>query len=189
VNGILRRLALLLVLVLVLVLAVPGTVFASEWQADPADKQQRAVQRTIEAFLAQRPELTEYFEQAWGYAVFPRVLKGASMFGGAWGKGLVIEDDRLVGRCSQLLISLGAQLGAQSYSQVILFRDAAAMETFKRGRLEFEGRASVVALTAGAAIDPAYLPDVAIFSLIEGGLMFEAAAGGVKYSYRPLRRD
>lgn len=167
-------------LLLVLILSLPAPAMA--WQADPENKLEVAVEDTIEAFLLQRPELEAYFEESWGYAVFPRVVKGGAMFGAAWGKGLVIEQDRLAGRCSQFLGSLGAQLGAQSYQQLILFRTEAALATFKQGRIEFEGRASAVVLTAGASVDPANLPDVAIFSLTRGGLMFEAAAAGVKYS-------
>jgi len=174
-------------LLLAFILALPAP--APAWQANPENKLEAAVQETIDAFLAQRPELAAYFEKSWGYAVFPRVLKGGAMFGAAWGKGLVIEQDRLAGRCSQFLGSLGAQLGAQSYQQVILFRTEAALATFKQGRIEFEGRASAVVLTAGASVDPANLPDVAIFSLTRGGLMFEAAAAGVKYSYKPAAGD
>ncbi len=174
-------------LLLAFVLSLPTA--APAWQPDTEDKLAVAVQETIEAFLAEYPELTTYFEESWGYAVFPRIWKGASMFGVAWGKGLVIEQDRLAGRCSQFLGSLGAQLGAQSYQQVILFRTEAALATFKQGRIEFEGRASAVVLTAGASVDPANLPDVAIFSLTRGGLMFEAAAAGVKYSYKPAAGD
>jgi lipid-binding SYLF domain-containing protein len=169
-----------------LLFALPALVAAQEWQANPDDKMQLAVQETIGIFLEQRPELTDYFEQAWGYAVFPNVLKGGAMFGAAWGKGLVIEQDQLAGRCSQILASLGAQLGGQSYRQVILFRDEAALATFKTGHIEFEGRASAVAFKSGAAVDPANLPDVAIFTVTRGGLMLEAAAAGVKFSYKPL---
>jgi len=176
-----------LLLLLALLLSLPAS--APAWQPDPEDKLETAVQETIDAFLAERPELTTYFEESWGYAVFPRVWKGASMFGAAWGKGLVIEQDRLAGRCSQFLGSLGAQLGAQSYRQLILFRTEAALATFKQGRIEFEGRASAVVFTAGTAVDPANLPDVAIFSLTRGGLMFEAAAAGVKYSFKPAAGD
>jgi len=172
-------------MLLAFILSLPAA--APAWQADPEDKLEVAVQGTIDAFREQRPELAEYIEEAWGYAVFPRVLKAGAMFGAAWGKGLVIEQDRLVGRCSQFLGSLGAQLGAQSYQQLILFRTEAALATFKEGRIEFEGRASAVVFTAGASADPANLPDVAIFSLTQGGLMFEAAAAGVKYSYKPLQ--
>jgi len=174
-------------LLLAIILSLPGS--ATAWQANPDNKLEVAVQETIDAFLAERPELTTYFKESWGYAVFPRVLKGGAMFGAAWGKGLVIEQDRPAGRCSQFLGSLGAQLGAQSYRQLILFRTEAALAIFKQGRIEFEGRASAVVVTAGASVDPANLPDVAIFSQTQGGLMFEAAAAGVKYSYKPLQGD
>ena len=175
----------LLSLAFILLLPAP----APAWQANPEHKLEVAVQDTIDVFLAQRPELTTFFEASWGYAVFPRVWKGGAMFGAAWGKGLVIEQDRLAGRCSQFLGSLGAQLGVQSYQQVILFRSEAALANFKQGRFEFEGRASAVVLTAGVSVDPANLPDVAIFSLTHGGLMFEAAAAGVKYRCKPLNGD
>lgn len=172
--------------ILLLLIATAGPARAEPWQADPSDKLQVAVQDTVTVFLEERPELTDYFEQATGYAVFPNVVKVGAMFGGAWGRGLVIEDGRLTGRCSQLLGSLGAQMGAQSYRQVILFRTVEALDAFKAGRVEFEGRASAVAFAAGTAVDPAYLPDVAIFTMTRGGLMLEAAAGGVKYGYKPL---
>lgn len=162
---------------------------ADAWQPDPGDKLQVAVRDTVEVFLQEQPGLATYFEQASGYAVFPKVVKVGAMWGGAWGRGLVFENGLLVGRCSQLLGSLGAQLGAQSYRQLILFRTPEALEAFKRGRVEFEGRASAVAFRQGAAVDPAYLPDVAIFTVTNGGLMLEAAAGGVKYGYRPIATD
>jgi lipid-binding SYLF domain-containing protein len=173
----------------ILLTALIESTMAETWRADPADDLQVSVQETVAAFLQDRPELDEYLQQASGYAVFPRVFKIGAMWGGAWGRGLVIEDDRLVGRCSQLLGSLGAQLGAQSYRQIILFRTQEALEAFKAGRVEFEGRASAVAARRGAATDPAHLPDVAIFSSTNGGLMLEVAAGGVKYGYKPVTAD
>ena len=172
-----------------LLLLSPIAAAAAEWQADPDDERQVEVQDTIAKFLELHPDLADYFDQAWGYAVFPRVMKIVAVFVAAYGKGLVIEQDVLVGRCKQYLGSLGAQLGGQSYSQVILFRNAEVMEVFKRGRVEFNGRASVVAFKAGTAIDPANLPDIAIFSITRGGLMVEAAAAGVKYSYKPINTD
>lgn len=178
-----------LLTLLTLLTSLIESTMADTWRADSSDEIQVSVQETVEAFLQERPELDEYLEQARGYAVFPKVLKIGAMWGGAWGRGLVIEDDRLVGRCSQLLGSLGAQLGAQSYRQIILFRTEEALEAFKTGRVEFEGRASAVAVKKGAATDPAYLPDVAIFSSTNGGLMLEVAAAGVKYGYKPITAD
>lgn len=174
---------------MVLLVAITGAVSADDWQADASDKLQVSVQESIEVFLDEQPALEDYFSQARGYAVFPKVVKIGAMWGGAWGRGLVFEDGRLIGRCSQLLASLGAQIGAQSYRQLILFRTDEAMDAFKDGRVEFEGRASAVAIKQGAASDPAYLPDVAIFTITNGGLMLEAAAAGVKYSYKPISSE
>jgi hypothetical protein len=53
------------------------------------------------------------------------------------------------------------------------------------GRLEFQGRASVQAGRAGAAADPGFIGDVAIFSASGRGLMVELAAGGVRYRFTP----
>lgn len=172
-------------MILACLLAMPLTARA-EWRADPEDALQLKVEQALADFREQQPEIGDFLSQAVGYAVFPNVVKIGAMWGGAYGKGLLIEKDQAVGRCSQWLGSLGAQLGAQSYRQLILFRTPEALETFKRGRIEFNGRASAVAVTAGGSVDPAYLPDVAIFSLARGGLMAELSAGGVKYTYRPF---
>ena len=48
-------------------------------------------------------------------------------------------------------ISYGLQLGGQSYSQIIFFRDERAFNDFTSGNFEFGAQASAVALTAGAS--------------------------------------
>jgi lipid-binding SYLF domain-containing protein len=173
-----------MILACLLVMPLPSR---AGWSADPDDALQLKVEQALDVFREQQPEIDDFLSQAVGYAVFPNVVKIGAMWGGAYGKGLLIEQDQAVGRCSQWLGSLGAQLGAQSYRQLILFRTPEALETFKRGRIEFNGRASAVAVTAGGAVDPAHLPDVAIFSLARGGLMAELSAAGVKYNYRPFK--
>ena len=157
----------------------------ADWQPDEMDKQQLAVRDTIDAFIENEPRFQDYFDQAAGYAVFPRVWRVAVMWGGAFGKGLVIQGDELVGSCSQVLGGVGAQLGLQTYQQVVLFQNQSALQEFQEGRLEFQGRASVAVATVGKSADPAHLPEVAIFSLTEAGLMFEASANVVKFGYQP----
>ena len=94
-----------------------------------------------------------------------------------------MELDRPIGTVRQWRLSLGIQAGFQRQAQVILFRDPAALEEFRQGRLEFGGQASAAAGTAGVAADAAHVPAVAIFSLTNAGLMLEAAAAGVKYRF------
>ena len=158
----------------------------ADWVPDSDDPEQVKAKAALERLLVARPQAQEFFDQAYGYAVFPSVKRFGAMFGFAWGGGFVIQDDQHLGTCSQFVFDLGPQLGVQVYSQVIFFQDAQALKTFQEGRFEFQGRASGVFFAWGGAKDPSYLPDVAIFSLTKGGLMFEAAAGPAKYGYKPI---
>ena len=169
-----------------LFLLIWPTAGHAEWQPDATDKQQVAVRQTIDDFIENEPRVQEYFEQAAGYAVFPRVWRAAFMWGGAYGKGLVFGGGELVGSCSQVLGSVGAQLGLQSYQQVVLFNSQAGLAEFQEGRLEFQGRASAAVATVGKSAEPGHLPEVAIFSLTRGGLMLEASANIVKFGYKPI---
>jgi lipid-binding SYLF domain-containing protein len=116
--------------------------------------------------------------------VFPRVGKAGIGVGGARGKGLVIEGDKTAGRVTLTQLSIGLQLGAQSYSEFIFFRDQTALDDFKRGNFELGAQVSAVAVTAGASRDANYSKGVAVFTIAEGGLMYEASVGGQKFRFK-----
>ena len=156
-------------------LALSGSATA-DWVADPTDKRQLAAQKAVATILKKKPELQEWFDQAYGYAVFPRVWRAGAMWSGAWGRGVTIEGDKFIGYCAQYSGGLGPQLGFQTYKQVILFKNEAALRIFKSSHLEFQGRASLAWIVVGDTANPSYIPDVAIFSLTEAGLMVEASA-------------
>jgi lipid-binding SYLF domain-containing protein len=144
---------------------------------------------TIRAFHEKDADLARVFERAYGYAVFPKVGKGGLGIGGARGKGWVYEQGRLVGRSTLTQVTIGLQLGGQSYSEVVLFQDKAALEDFRKGGLKLDAQASAVAATARAAKDVSYRRGVAILTLVRGGLMYEASVGGQKFSYDPATLD
>ena len=75
------------------------------------------------------------------------------------------------------------------YSEVVIFKDAAALDNFKRRKLKLDAQASAVALTARASADLAYRNGVAIVTMAKGGLMYEVSVGGQKFSYRAIGRD
>lgn len=156
-------------------------VGAAAPQRDPAD-----AQAVIARFKAKDPGLARVFAQSRGYAVFPTVGKGGIGIGGARGKGYVYERGRLIGRSTLTQVSIGLQLGGQAYSEVVFLKDAAAMESFRSGKLKLDAQASAVALTARAAADLAWRDGVAIVTMAKGGLMYEASVGGQKFSFRPL---
>jgi len=159
---------------------------ATDWEPDPGDERQVSAANEIARMLAKQPKLQQYFDEAYGYAIFPTVGRIAAGFGFVYGRGLVIEQGQLVGRTSQIQGALGFDFGAQLHSQIIFFQDEEIMNEFKTFGWEFEGRGSAVLIAIGASVDPGYKSQVAIFSRTKGGLMIELAAHLAKYTYHPL---
>lgn len=147
-----------------------------------------------------------FFENAYGYAVFPTVGKGGIGIGGAFGKGQVYKKGKITGDVSLVKATIGFQLGGQAFSEIIFFQDERAYNEFTSGEFEFDATASAVAITAGAqakagtegttagaSAGPAtgkqakstYYSGMAIFIHTKGGLMYEAAIGGQKFNFTP----
>jgi len=142
-------------------------------------------QTTINKFLQKDPTLKTFFDQAYGYAVFPGVGKGGIGIGGAYGKGEVYRQGAYLGRAKLTQLTIGFQLGGQKYAEVIFFKNKSALDNFTGGNFEFSAQASAVAVTAGASADADYENDVAVFTMTIGGLMYEATIGGQKFSFKP----
>ncbi|MCG6935744.1 MAG: lipid-binding SYLF domain-containing protein, partial [Proteobacteria bacterium] len=132
---------------------------------------------TIGEFKKKDKKLDNFFTQAYGYAVFPSVGKGAIGIGGAHGNGVVYEKGKPIGDTSLTQITIGFQLGGQAYSEIIFFKDKKTLDDFKNGNFELGAQASAVAVTAGASADANYEKGVAVFTMAKGGLMYEASVG------------
>jgi lipid-binding SYLF domain-containing protein len=162
--------------------------------ADPAVQASREaemsgkVQNAIGDFRANDPSIHKFFDDAYGYAVFPKIGKGGAGLGGAYGKGQVIEQGTTVGNVSMSQATIGFQLGGQTYSEIIFFQTAQKLNDFKAGNFELSAQASAVAAHDGAASTTDYTEGVAVFVLPIKGLMGEASVGGQKFEYSPLAR-
>lgn len=160
---------------------------------------------TIEVFK-KSPAVQTFFKNAYGYAVFPSVGKGGIGIGGAYGKGQLYRGGKATGTAKLFKATIGFQLGGQVFSEIIFFQDKRAYDDFTSGEFEFDATASAVAITAGvqakagtegatagASAGPAtgtqaktnYRKGMAIFVHTKGGLMYEAAIGGQKFSFKP----
>ena len=168
-------------LVLLTLLMVAGCV-----STPSDDRMLRESRAVLDQFVAQDPSLRDWVSNAHGYAVFPEIAKGGFWVGGGFGRGVVFERGEPIGRATTSQATIGAQIGAQTYSQVIFFRDQAALRTFQRGNFEFSAQATAVAATAGAAATTSYERGVAVFNMTRGGLMAEASIGGQRFTYEPL---
>ena len=152
----------------------------------------------------------QFFDTAYGYALFPTIGKGAIGIGGGGGKGRVYAGGRHVGNTSMVQLTIGFQLGGQAYSMIIFFEDERAFREFTSGNFEFGAQATAVAITAGASAGAStagggtasasggrhdattaggYSKGLAVFTVAKGGLMYEASLGGAKFNYTPLASE
>ena len=145
-----------------------------------------------------------YFANSYAYAVFPTVGKGGLGVGAAHGSGRAYVQGKHVGDVKMNQVSVGLQAGGQAFSQIVFFEDKRAFDEFASGSFEFDATVQAVAITAsatatagtqGAAAGAAggkkdaatagkYHKGMAVFTVAKGGLMYQAAVGGQKFSYK-----
>jgi lipid-binding SYLF domain-containing protein len=138
----------------------------------------------MQQMRAQDPSLAELVRRGYGYAVFPKVTKGGLIVGGAHGQGVVYEQGRHIGYSDLSQASVGLQVGAQTFSELLVFEDKAALDRFKAGSLNFGADASAVVLESGVATNATFVDGVAVVVSPIGGAMLEASIGGQKFSYQ-----
>ncbi len=146
-----------------------------------------------------------FFSKSYGYAVFPTIGKGGFGVGGARGSGRVYAHGKVIGDTTMTQLSVGFQVGGTAYSQIIFFEDKRALDEFTSGNFEFSAGVSAIAITSAASASAStggsgasasggkkdattagdYYKGMAVFTIAKGGLMYEAAVAGQKFSYKP----
>ncbi len=149
-------------------------------------------------------ESATFFQNSYGYAVFPNIGEGGLVVGGAFGRGRVYVKGQLVGDTTMKQLSVGFQAGGKDFSQIIFFQDKRALDQFESGSFEFSAGASAIAITAGANAsvgtsgvtsgastgkrdantDGIYNDGMAVFTIAKGGLMYAATLAGQKFTYK-----
>jgi len=147
-----------------------------------------------------------FFDDAYGYAIFPRVAKVGFVVGGARGKGRAYVAGEPVGEATLTQLSVGFQAGAQAHAQIIFFQDDRAFREFSDGSFEFGAHMNATVITASAqagagtqgaaagasggrkdaVVTGDYYKGMAVFIITTGGLMIEASVDGQRFTYSPL---
>ena len=161
----------------------------AEWEPTPGNKAHAKVAKAVAAFKEEQPKSQMYFDEAYGYAIYPGVTRLASGFGGAVGKGLVFEGDKLVGFSRYWQFTSGIQAGIKNFSMIVFFKDKEALEYFQLSKAQFMGQAGIDFFTVGAASTPAYNEGVAILTMTRFGIMGEFSVSGAKFTYRSLEEQ
>jgi len=185
-------------------LLITSAVFAACFGTAQAKPEAVKTEDAI-ALFRHAGESSWFFRHSYGYVVFPTVGEGALVVGGAGGKGAVFIHGRQIGEATLAQVSIGFQAGGQAYSEIIFFEDKRAADEFESGQFEFGADVGVVAITAGADVSAAtngqqagvsggekdarsvghYYKGMAVFTVAKGGLMYQAAVAGQKFSFKP----
>ncbi len=146
----------------------------------------------------------QFFKDCYAYAVFPSIGQGALVVGGAHGKGHVYVQNKYVGNTTMTQVSVGFQAGGRAYSMIIFLQDKRAFDEFTGGNYEFGADVNATAITAGASgqvgttgassgasggqkdattSGSGYYKGMAVFTIVKGGAMVQAAVAGQKFTY------
>ena len=150
-----------------------------------APERVQGVDDTIAAFKAKGASVAALFEKSPGYVVMPTIGEGGFIIGGGHGQGEAFEGGKYVGRVTINELSLGAQIGGQSYSQVIFFETPVDFKRLKDGAFQFGGEVTAVAADEGAAKNAAWKDGVLTFIIPKKGLMASASVAGQKLEFTP----
>ncbi len=134
----------------------PGSAFAQT--SNPSRQEVRLITATevLEELRATPDQNVPdwLMQRAYGVAVIPEVLKGAFIFGGRYGNGVLTVRDAQ-GRFSNPVFitlvggSFGWQIGATSTDVVLVFVTPRSVQNFARGKLTLGADASVAAGPVG----------------------------------------
>jgi lipid-binding SYLF domain-containing protein len=158
-------------------------------KAQDAEEKQKILSESKEAqaaFIKKDPSMSKLFTSSYGYVIFPKITKAGLVVGGSGGDGAVYEQGKSIGTAKAAQVTVGAQIGAQAYREVIFFENKDVLDRFKDNKVEFSAQISAVAAKSGVSANAKYTDGIVIFTDDLGGLMAEASVGGQKFTYKPL---
>jgi len=156
----------------------------ADWTPDPDDPRQVSAAAEVAKIRAGIPRSERFFDEAYGYVILPSVTRIGFGFGGAYGRGVVVEGDQAIGTASFWQFTSGIQAGGKFFSMIVFFRDRQALDYFKTNHLEFKGQAGLSLATWGVAGTPAYNDGVAIVTRNRFGLMGEFTISGAQFRFQ-----
>jgi lipid-binding SYLF domain-containing protein len=170
--------------VAMLVLSVAACAGAPKTPSERISLEERA-RVTLSEMQRRDPSLRGILMDAQAYVVFPEIGKGGAIVGGAYGRGVMYERGQPTGSVSLAQASIGAQLGGQTFAELIVIRDFNTVRKIKAGKFDVGADASIVALTAGAAGSTSLDADTTVFVMPRGGLMVDLSVAGQRLDFQP----
>ena len=148
---------------------------------------------TLDAASLDSAIVSQWREQSIAQVVFPRIAKAGFIFGGNYGEGYLIRNNRVVGLVDVAGANIGFQAGIQNYSQVTyIFSEGAYAELINNGNLSLSGTLSYgnqgqIENTSIATENLGTSLRTLVFN--ESGTIFGASLEGLYYTYRDMERS
>jgi lipid-binding SYLF domain-containing protein len=150
--------------------------------SDRAALQDKA-QSTLQSMMSKDSSLRPTLDTAAGYAVLPEIGKGGLIVGGAHGRGVLYQNHHPVGYVELSQASVGAQAGAQSFAELVVFQHQADIERVRQNAYTIGGNVSAAVLSAGAGASTQFQNGVAVFVEPHGGVMAEVSISGQRLKF------
>lgn len=165
--------------------AVLLLTFTSAFAQRNADQRRAEIdsnaQATLDELFKQHPAARELYDQAAGYAAFTATKAGFIVSGGS-GTGVAV--DKSTGRRTYMRMGMGGiglGIGAQRYSVIILFENAAYLAKFATGGWDSSATAEAAAGQEGIAVRSSFINGVAFYQITDKGLMAHADVTGTRF--------
>jgi lipid-binding SYLF domain-containing protein len=163
-------------------LLVVGCAHAPKTEAARQDLTQQA-QVTLQDMQSRDPNLQALLNSSAGYIVFPKVAQGGFIVGAGSGKGVVFQNGQPIGFATLNRGSVGAQVGGQTFAELIVVRDAYTLQRIKAGQFNLGAQASAVAITYGASAATRFNNGVAVFVQPHGGAELNLSLTGQRIKF------
>lgn len=152
--------------------------------AAPAEEIDLRVDGALESFREKVDGADEFLAAAKGVLVFPRVIKAGFGIGGEYGEGALRIGGESVQYYAVAGASIGFQIGAQAKTEILVFMDGAALESFRNSdgwEAGVDGSVAVAKFGAGGSVDTNNVQDPIIgFIFGNAGLMYNLTLEGTK---------
>ena len=172
---------LLLTLTITAFATISGGAFAAT-----KDDLNKDSNQALAMLVKANPLAAEVAKKAKAILIFPNIVKAGLIFGGAYGEGVLKQDDKTNGYYNSVTASFGWQAGAQSYGYVVfLMSDKAVKYINETHGWEIGTGPTLVVVDAGVAknLTSSTLKDNAYaFIFDQQGLMASLSIEGTKIS-------
>jgi lipid-binding SYLF domain-containing protein len=171
-----------------LALLAVGPILAEPQRSEAASAAEidRDANNTLHSFVNQVPGARDLANKAAGILVFPSVVKAGIGFGGEYGEGIMLNQQKVVGYYNLISASFGFQLGVQERSVIIMFMTQDALNQFDRvagWKVGVDGSVAIITVGIGGSIDTDKITQPVIgFIIDQKGLMYNLTLEGSKIS-------